>query len=310
MMVAVIKNYDIQAIKHAVCLAEKHEKFKINGLFAGEIHQLKKDAPELYGKVNELISVGRWNPCAGMWSSCGEKISEEALCRNILYSAQELKKEYHVFYGVDYYNASLAKCVYAGRFDAAIIEAAKQNHWLECADGSRVLVLAADSFTDVLSLNDEKAKENEFMTFEEYSKAVLLSPLDLPTVKSGFEPKAYTDDEKKLLDFERAAVQKKEDVREQVKALWLSREKCTADVQPKDNVKIDVSGVELVAFKLAEDGTGDTVIRVRETDGRETPVRLICDDIEAAFRFEILPYETITFRVDAQGYVTETFIQE
>lgn len=309
MTVAVVKSYDKNAIARAMELAEKYDGFKVNGLFASDMILLQKEEPALYEKVELLISQGRWNPCVGMWKAGNGWMSEEALCRNILYSVDFFKEEYHVFYASDYYNASLAKCAYAGRFDAVINEKAENNHWLKCSDGSRVLVLSPVCFKDVLSLDENEAAENEFVTFEEYSKAVLSTPLELPVTDAGVEETIYTENEKKLLDCERAAAQQKTDVREKIKSLWLCGG-TVAEAQVVENVKIDVPGVQLVSFKLSEDGTGDTVLRVRETSGRETPVRLICDDIEAAFRFEIMPFETITFRVDKEGFVTETFIQE
>ena len=309
-MVAIIKEYDIEVIKYAIALSEKNAQFKANGLFASDFIKLKNEEPELFDKVNALIMQGRWNPCVGMWDRKNEKLSEEALCRNILYSSKMFENEYHVFYGVDFYNASLAKCAYAGRYDAVIIENAGNDHWIECTDGSRVLVLSPKDFKEVISVDEEMINENDFITFEEYLKEILDLPLDLPVVKTGVEEKAYTVNEKYLLDYERYAAQQNKDVCEEVKLYWLCGGFENKQVQFTDNVKIDVPDIEVIAFKKAEDGSGDTVIRVRENAGRQTPVRLICDDIEAAFRFEILSFETITFRVDKEGYVTETFIQE
>ena len=59
------------------------------------------------------------------------------------------------------------------------------------------------------------------------------------------------------------------------------------------------------AFKLCEDGSGDAVLRIYESRGKETHGAVLCDMLGAAFRADFMPHEIKTFRVSPDGRVTE-----
>ena len=75
--------------------------------------------------------------------------------------------------------------------------------------------------------------------------------------------------------------------------------------QKKSFIHCSKDNVIMTAFKLAEDGSGDTVMRFMETSGKETRVDIVCDMLDCGFKADFFPCEIKTFRVDAEGRVTE-----
>ncbi len=77
---------------------------------------------------------------------------------------------------------------------------------------------------------------------------------------------------------------------------------------PRVNSFISISkpNIRLDAFKFCEDGSGDIVMRLRETDGKAVKTAVVCDIADAGFYADFNKFEIKTFRIDAEGYVTET----
>ena len=77
---------------------------------------------------------------------------------------------------------------------------------------------------------------------------------------------------------------------------------------PRVNSFISISkpNIRLDAFKFCEDGSGDIVMRLREVDGKPVKTAIVCDIADAGFYADFNKFEIKTFRVDSEGYVTET----
>ena len=76
--------------------------------------------------------------------------------------------------------------------------------------------------------------------------------------------------------------------------------------QRKSLIAVSADNIVMTACKFCEDGSGDAVLRFYETSGRETRAHIVCDMLDAAFTADFGPFEVKTFRVDAEGRVTET----
>ena len=78
--------------------------------------------------------------------------------------------------------------------------------------------------------------------------------------------------------------------------------------QPKARsfISIDRNNIRLCAFKLCEDGSGDYIIRLRETAGERCHAAIVCDVINAGFYADFESMEIKTFRIDSDGCVKET----
>lgn len=74
----------------------------------------------------------------------------------------------------------------------------------------------------------------------------------------------------------------------------------------KSFIGIDKDNIRVMSFKTCEDGSGDYILRMRETAGKETRVSVVCDIINAGFRADFKGQEIKTFRIDSDGYVKET----
>ncbi|MDR2647061.1 MAG: alpha-mannosidase [Oscillospiraceae bacterium] len=71
-------------------------------------------------------------------------------------------------------------------------------------------------------------------------------------------------------------------------------------------LQIDVPNVIATAYKLAEDGSGDVILRVYETKGLEyTHAAIIMPQIDAAFWADFGKFEIKTFRVNKDGKATQ-----
>ena len=74
----------------------------------------------------------------------------------------------------------------------------------------------------------------------------------------------------------------------------------------KSFINISKPNIRLDAFKFCEDGSGDIIMRLRETDGKPVKTAIVCDLADAGFYADFRKFEIKTFRIDAEGYVTET----
>ena len=74
----------------------------------------------------------------------------------------------------------------------------------------------------------------------------------------------------------------------------------------KSFIRVSKSNIRLDAFKFCEDGSGDIVMRFNETDGKEVKAAIVCDIADAGFYADFVPHEVKTFRINSEGYVTET----
>lgn len=74
----------------------------------------------------------------------------------------------------------------------------------------------------------------------------------------------------------------------------------------KSFITVDTPDVIVTAFKFCEDGSGDAIIRCREIGGKTLRAMIMCNIVEAGFYADFLPNEIKTFRVNAEGFVTET----
>ncbi len=76
--------------------------------------------------------------------------------------------------------------------------------------------------------------------------------------------------------------------------------------QVKSFISINKENIRLDAFKFCEDGSGDVIMRIRETDGKPVKAAIVCDIADAGFYADFNKFEVKTFRIDSEGYVTET----
>lgn len=326
MTLAFINEFSVEAIRDALQKLDDFTNLKVNGLNAFQLNELEKIDPLLFSEVAKRITEGKWFPNAGMWAEESEKITAKRLARNVLYSQTYLKEnfgvKYRVFQGKTVYNPDLAQVAYAAGFDACVINDEKDVCWLASADESRLLLCPMPETADINEIDDDFINANQFSSVEEYALEFYAKPLDVKVKSFSFSvPEDET--EEMVLTAEKVAVQEKENTLEEIQNCWiqlflhnaaaaaeLAKEIIAGRSFDPNFIKTDAADIQLIAVKSAEDGSGDTVIRVKETAGKEKTVNLICDPVNAGFRFQAEPYELQTFRADSEGFVTEVLITE
>ena len=325
--IAVLNEFSVEAIKDALQKLDSFKSLKVNGLNAHQLTELEALDPELFNSVAEKIKADRWFPYVGAWTNSDE-LSEIALVKSCLYSVRyfldKFGKKYRVFHGRKIYNNMLPQIVYSSLFDAVVLESEKEAKWLQGADDFRTLVMSADT-VDVNDIDDDYISSNEFISYDELADNFFDSHLELETVVLPAGDIVPTGLEKSLIDAEKAAATTGTDKTAEIRASWVAHfigdntkaGETITDIETssaRDGMDFILhgDGVVLTEVKRAEDGSGDVVIRVAETNGREQTAYILCSKLGAGFRFEIMPYEMPTFRIenDGNGYAKEIYICE
>lgn len=74
----------------------------------------------------------------------------------------------------------------------------------------------------------------------------------------------------------------------------------------KSFISVNKPNVSVCALKFCEDGSGDVIIRLRETAGVPVKASVVCDAANAGFYADFGRQEVKTFRIDKDGFVRET----
>ena len=325
--IAVINEFSVEAVRDALQKLDDFKKLIVNGLTAFELNELEKIDPTLFAAVAKQIENDRWYPSVGMWMYDDKEMSEEKLIRNVLYSTRYFKdkfdKEYRVFQGAKIYNDAFTQVIYTANFDACVLDSETETYWLDNAAYTRTLVYAGLEKVDINDIDDEFIKANDFESVEDEVISVYQTDLDLKSVKQPVYTGEVTAAEKLLIEAEAICVQEGRNNQEEIQNCWISLFMGDDDVATDvaetiigdskvdyDYIKFNTDEVKVVELKYTEDATGDVIIRLKETAGREKAITIMCDALDAGFRAEILPYELQTFRIIKDGFVEETPIFE
>ncbi len=325
--IAVLNEFSIEAVRDALQKLDDFKKLIVNGLTAFQLNELQKIEPVLFSAVAKQIEAERWYPSVGMWLEDDSEMSEEKLIRNVLYSITYFKenfgKTYRVFQGARVYNDAFARVIYSAGFDACVLESEKESYWLDNSAFTRTLVWAGLDKVDVNEIDDDFIKSNEFESVEDEVMALYQGELDLKSVTQLTYTGKATETEELLKKADRLCVERGEAQTEKIENAWIAlfmgdedEAKVTATEIIADGeistdfIKIDSEDVKILDVKYAEDMSGDVVVRIEETAGREQSLCIMCDSLDAGFRCEILPYELQTFRIIKDGFVEETPIGE
>lgn len=74
----------------------------------------------------------------------------------------------------------------------------------------------------------------------------------------------------------------------------------------KSFLTVSRPNVSLSALKFCEDGSGDVIMRLNETDGKSVRAFVVCDAANAGFYADFGKFEIKTFRINSEGFVKET----
>lgn len=345
-----MKNYTLAVMKadknnisgsfaEALAFLEKNEKNVLNAFYASDYKFIKKNEPETFEKVKALVADGRLQPLAGWWNdSADEKISDENMARNTLYSQKFFMKNFgKVFrtaYGRKLTNPSAIEILFRSRINCYVEEEAEAKadyYWLDSKNLNRIL----GTSTKVLSFKsiDKIAEEDTTITLDEYFHMFYNNLDDVDTIAdidfSDSLPEGET--EKLLLQCEvldavnvvrNGAESKIKEINKAWKALLsgfpCAKEKAEAIAEELKDIQVNASDIfetssettELVAFKKCCKNSDKVILRIRQTKPVSEKIIVKSRILDACFWIDIEPYEIRSFIIDADGVAVESNIIE
>ena len=260
---------------------------------------------------------------------CLQDLSDECMARHMLYAQTDAVKKTGTAYNVAFassFNRDLPALLRMGRIKICIFAPETQGvpegafHLLGVNQIDRVLGYKPAMGEEVGDLEDLLGELSE-------------SLVDFPVVVAENEKIVPIRDEEDALmqaeayDTVASVLFGKEAHTEVFKKEWLSlladgiisedvkkiaeESKAVCDKDIKDIIRFGSDNVAIDCIKMCEDGSGDVVIRIHETQGKDGVRSFIMSDIyDMGFWFDINAYEIMTFRVNAEGMVRQTNFAE
>ncbi len=331
---------DIQgSFAKAISFLEKDEKNVLNAFYASDYKFIKKNEPETFEKVKVLVAANRLQPLAGWWNdSADEKISDENMARNTLYSQKFFMKNFgKVFrtaYGKTLTNPSAIEILFRSRINCYVEEDAEAKadfYWLDSKNTNRIL----GTSTKVLNFKsiEEITPEDEMITLDAYFHEFYNNLEDVDVIAEIDFSSSIPENEieKSLLQSEvldvvnvvkNGAESKIKDINKAWKSL-LSGFPCAgerAEEIARDLEKVEVCATdifettsettELLALKKCCKNTDKVIMRIRQTADVSEKIVVRSRLLDACFWVDIEPYEIRSFIIDADGVAVESNIIE
>ncbi len=260
---------------------------------------------------------------------CLNELSDESFARYMLYSqadAVKSGKDAYLAAFASSYNAELPRLLRAGRVKICVFSPDTEG----VPEGA--FYMQSDKLVDRI-LGYKPAMNEELGSMEEMIAKLGESLIDFPVIKPENEKVSLIrEEENTLLEAEKydtaaALLYGKTANTELFKGEWLNLisdgvigedvkkifddAKATLGKDVNDIFRFGSENIELTALKMCDDGSGDVVLRINETMGKNGVHSFIMSDIfDMGFRFDIDAYETKTFRVNPEGMVRETNFAE
>ncbi len=345
-----MKNYTLAVLKadknnisgsfaKAIAFLEKNEKNVLNAFYASDYKFIKKNEPETFEKAKALIAEGRLQPLAGWWNdSTDEKISDENMARNALYSQKFFMKNFgKVFrtaYGRKLTNPTAIEILFRSRINCYVEEDADAKnayYWLDSKNLNRILGASAKEL-NVKSI-DEVTDDDTTITLDEYFHMFYNNLDDVDTIADvDFSDSLPESDTEKLLlqcevlDVVNVVKNGKDSKIKEINKAWkallsgfpCAKEKAETiakeleDIQvcPTDIFETSSETAELVTFKKCCKNSDKVIIRIRQTEPVSEKIIVKSRILDACFWVDIEPYEIRSFIIDADGVAVESNIIE
>lgn len=333
------KNNISESFAKAIDFLAKNDKNVLNAFYASDYKFIKKNEPETFEKVKALVAEGRLQPLAGWWNeSTDEKISDENMARNTLYSQKFFMKNFgKVFrtaYGKKLTNPSAIEILFRSRINCYVGEdadAKAEYYWLDSKNLNRIL----GASTKVLNFKsiDEITDEDTTIALDEYFHEFYNNLDDVDAIADvDFSDSIPESDTEKLLlqcevlDAVNVMKNGKDSKSKEIGKAWkallsgypCAKEKAEAiakeleDVQacPTDIFETSSETVELLAFRKCCKNSDKTILRIRQTKSVSEKIIVKSRLLDACFWVDIEPYEIRSFIIDADGVAVESNIIE
>lgn len=260
---------------------------------------------------------------------CLQELSDECIARHMLYAQVDAVKNTGSAYSVAFassFNRDLPRLLRMGRVNVCVFSPETQG----VPEGA--FYLLGVNLTERV-LGYKPAAGEELGTMEEMIEKLGGSLEDYPVIAPENEKIVPIRDEEETLmiaeayDTVASVLFGKEAHTEIFKNEWLSlladgvisdnvkkiadEAKAVCDKDIKDIIRFGSDNIAIDCIKMCEDGSGDVVIRIHETQGKDGVRSFIMSDMyEMGFWFDINAYEIMTFRVNPEGMVRQTNFAE
>lgn len=333
------KNNISESFAKAIAFLEKNDKNVLNAFYASDYKFIKKNEPETFEKVKALVEAGRLQPLAGWWNdSAEEKISDENMARNALYSQKFFMKNFgKVFrtaYGKKLTNPPAIEILFRSRINCYVeedAEAKAEYYWLDSKNLNRILGASTKmlNFKSVDNITDE----DETITLDDYFSKFYnnLEDVDVIADVDFSDSLPESDTEKLLLQCEvldvvnvvrNGAESKIKDINMAWKALLsgfpCAREKAETIAKELEGVTAEAADIfetssesaELLALKKCCKNSDKVILRIRQTKAVSEKIIVKSRLLDACFWVDVEPYEIRSFIIDADGVAVESNIIE
>lgn len=345
-----MKNYTLAVLKadkndisgsfaKAIAFLEKNDANKLNAFFASDYKFIKKNEPETFEKVKALVEANRLQPLGAWWNdSAEERISDENMARNTLYSQKFFMKNFgKVFrtgYGKKLTNPLAIEILFRSRINCYVEEDAEAKadfYWLDTKNLNRILGTSTKALN--FKAIDEVTENDETITFDEYFHEFYsnLEDVDVIADIDYSESAKETETEKLLLQCEvldvvnvvkNGAESKIKEINKAWKALLsgypCAAEKAEAIAKELENVEACATDIfettsetaELLALKKCCKNSDKVILRIRQTAAVSEKIVVKSKILDACFWVDIEPYEIRSFIIDGEGVAVESNIIE
>lgn len=323
----------------AIAFLEKDEKNVLNAFYAADYKFIKKNDPETFEKVKALIEANRLQPLAGWWNdSTEEKISDEHMARNTLYSQKFFMKNFgKVFrtaYGKKLTNPSAIEVLFRSRINCYVEEDAEANadfYWLDSKNLNRILGVS----TKVLNFKsvDEITAEDELITLDAYFHEFYNNLEDVDAIADVDFSSSVPENEieksllqSEVLDVVNVVKNSSDSKIKEINKAWKSllsgfpcaEERAAEIAKELEGVEICATDVfettsetaELLALKKCCKNSDKVIMRIRQTADVSEKIVVKSRLLDACFWVDIEPYEIRSFIIDADGVAVESNIIE
>lgn len=323
----------------AIAFLEKDEKNVLNAFYAADYKFIKKNDPETFEKAKALIEANRLQPLAGWWNdSTEEKISDEHMARNTLYSQKFFMKNFgKVFrtaYGKKLTNPSAIEVLFRSRINCYVEEDAEANadfYWLDSKNLNRILGVS----TKVLNFKsvDEITAEDEMITLDAYFHEFYNNLEDVDAIADVDFSSSVPENEieksllqSEVLDVVNVVKNSSDSKIKEINKAWKSllsgfpcaEERAAEIAKELEGVEICATDVfettsetaELLALKKCCKNSDKVIMRIRQTADVSEKIVVKSRLLDACFWVDIEPYEIRSFIIDADGVAVESNIIE
>ncbi len=333
------KNNIAESFKKAIAFLEKNEEKFLNAFYASDYKFIKKNEPELFEKAKALVEAERLQPLGVWWNEdTAEKISDENLARNVLYSQKFFKKNFgKIFrtgFGVKINNPLSSEIIFRGRYNCYVEENINSDtaiYWLDAKNGHRIMGANADKVN--IKTIDEIAENEKTATLDKFFYDVYNTLEDVDAIAEiNYEASSpETELEKLLISCEKKDVinvikNGKESKIKEINHAWKAllsgckkaEEKITAIANELENIAIDEAELftttskttELAAFKKCCKKNDNVIIRVRQTADISEKIVVKSKLLDTCFWVDIEPYEIRSFIINSEGTPQESNLIE